>query len=1693
MVLPNKAPEVSINIADNSSELHKDTIVNGGEEYTVILKTSLDENSSIDEIEVKVGDRVYSSSNSYNDATFQNVKCDNATCTGFTFKVPDNIERFNLTVTVKDVFGLNGGGSVDNLRVDKDDPTIGSIQSIERRGENIRFTFDISDQTSGLSEVTYKVKGIETPIIKQEQGNGEALYFELKASDLGLEPLTVDITAKDKVGRSSLTWGKKINLTLPQISLTLSPETNFVGERLAVKDEKLSVTLNSENEGSVITAKSYSVMLAGSKLEGEFSDTSWPLEIGINSDRQGQSSLIIKVTDSLGREITEFNYSDKEYDADGIPVLVDFVDPDIKSLSASKSGMVKEEGKYPVEVKAEVSDLHLSQVTAVLLNDEGTQVSQVYLEQSDDDGYTTTLNVAAGDYQVKVVALDRAGRKSEKKTDVKVEESPTPSVSMSLLDAPSDNKIGGGQNVMLEMKFSEAVKEFDSGDVLMRIGEEAYKSTSLLKFTEIKEGELYQMSYTTPSDTDTKVTFKIEQDSYLSKNNIPGTGAELTLDIKGTKPQVSSVELPDSVTVGESIEVSVTFTEEVTKPSGSTLGDAAVTWSEGDELREVWTGEVTVPSTDVSTLKLNLSIKGYQDKYANVGVENTNNSVSLNHVLSINSIGNVGQNSPKTIAIGGQWAHLQGQLTLTLSSQNDSISENVALSEDGTWSQYVSIEDLPQGSITVTVSGNNAKGEVVKGAVQTFIFDDAAPVIDDESLTVSRDDENGTVTLGFDIQDEASGLTQVTYKFNGKEINKDGKDNNQLQLTANDLAGKDELKIHITAVDELGQSTEVAKTINIAQPKVSLSLQGAADLMEGLLPLTQLPQSITLTAPIAEGSVVQAAGYSMTLVPSGEGKERTVKQGTFTHGSADIEIKENELEQGEFTLRLVVTDSLGREITEFNYSDKEYDADGIPVLVDFVDPDIKSLSASKSGMVKEEGKYPVEVKAEVSDLHLSQVTAVLLNDEGTQVSQVYLEQSDDDGYTTTLNVAAGDYQVKVVALDRAGRKSEKKTDVKVEESPTPSVSMSLLDAPSDNKIGGGQNVMLEMKFSEAVKEFDSGDVLMRIGEEAYKSTSLLKFTEIKEGELYQMSYTTPSDTDTKVTFKIEQDSYLSKNNIPGTGAELTLDIKGTKPQVSSVELPDSVTVGESIEVSVTFTEEVTKPSGSTLGDAAVTWSEGDELREVWTGEVTVPSTDVSTLKLNLSIKGYQDKYANVGVENTNNSVSLNHVLSINSIGNVGQNSPKTIAIGGQWAHLQGQLTLTLSSQNDSISENVALSEDGTWSQYVSIEDLPQGSITVTVSGNNAKGEVVKGAVQTFIFDDAAPVIDDESLTVSRDDENGTVTLGFDIQDEASGLTQVTYKFNGKEINKDGKDNNQLQLTANDLAGKDELKIHITAVDELGQSTEVAKTINIAQPKVSLSLQGAADLMEGLLPLTQLPQSMTLTAPSAEGSVVQAAGYRLALVPSDESGNTITLSELELPSGSTDSTAEFNLAASQIPQGEFTLRLVVTDSLGREITEFNYLDKEYDADGIPVLVDFVDPQVSAVEWEKLQVSAGEDVALKVTFSESVSQPLGSTLGYAAVIWSEGDELRQEWTGQVTVPRDVDTSLESLTLSVKGYADRAGNSGNANREYSLPLTAPVEIPDNSGTGESSETSEASSDPSEHDQGISENEKEEMRIAA
>ncbi|NOH73229.1 hypothetical protein F0225_18085 [Vibrio pectenicida] len=958
LVLPKEKPEVSINSEDSpNSNLPESTIVQGGEEYTVILKTSLNENSSIDEIKVEVGDRVYLSSNQQDRRAFGDVQCDDAVCTtAFSFGVPDGIDNLKLNVIVRDVFDIVGKSSL-TLQVDNDDPTIGNIQSIEKHGDKVRFTFDISDQTSGLSEVTYKVKGIETPIIKQEQGKGGALYFELKASDLGLEPLTVDIIAKDRVGRNTIAK-RVIQLTLPQISLTLSPETNFVGERLAVKDEKLSVTLNSENEGSVITAKSYSVMVAGSELEGEFSDTSWPLEIGINSDRQGQSSLIIKVTDSLGREITEFTYSDKEYDAGGIPVLVDFVDPDIKNLSARKSGIVKEEGKYPVKVTAEVSDLHLRQVTAVLLNDKGTPVSQVSLERSDDNVYTPTLNVAAGDYQVKVVALDRAGRKSEQKTDVTVEESPTPTVSMSLLDATSGNAlsgnaIGGGQGVTLVLTFSEAVKEFDSGDVLMRIGDEEYGLASLKDFKAMGvDDKQWQASYTTPSDTDTKVTFKIENDSYLSVNNIPGNGAELVLDIKGTKPEVSSVELPDSATVGEPINVSVTFTEEVTKPLGSTLGDAAVTWSEGDELRKVWIGQVTVPSTDASTLKLNLSIKGYQDKYANSGVVNTDYHILLNPVLSINSIANVGQNSGKTIVIDGQWAHLDAPVTLTLSSQNSSITEKVtSFSPDGTWHQEVSIDSLTQGLIKVTVSGNNAEGQKVEGEKQTFTFDAAAPVINEEFLEISYD--NNHATFGFDIQDAASGLSQVTYQFNDKEIVKDSADKTQLSLAAEDLAGKDELKVTIKAEDTLGQTFSVERTINVAQPEVNLSLQGPVDLIDGALPLTQLPQSMTLTAPSAEGSVVNAAGYSMTLVPSDEsGNTVTLSELKLPSGSTDstaeFNLAASQIPQGEFTLRLVVTDSLGREIEQFTYSDETYGARGIPVLVDFVDPEVSNVDWQNS-------------------------------------------------------------------------------------------------------------------------------------------------------------------------------------------------------------------------------------------------------------------------------------------------------------------------------------------------------------------------------------------------------------------------------------------------------------------------------------------------------------------------------------------------------------------------------------------------------------------------------------------------------------------------------------------------------------------------------------------------------------------------
>ncbi|WP_249335045.1 hypothetical protein, partial [Vibrio parahaemolyticus] len=79
--------------------------------------------------------------------------------------------------------------------------------------------------------------------------------------------------------------------------------------------------------------------------------------------------------------------------------------------------------------------------------------------------------------------------------------------------------------------------------------------------------------------------------------------------------------------------------------------------------------------------------------------------------------------------------------------------------------------------------------------------------------------------------------------------------------------------------------------------------------------------------------------------------------------------------QGSYTLKVTVTDSVGRENTSFELLGKSYDGKVIESIVDYDAPSISGLSANQTSKVPTNDKYQLEISAYITDKNLNLVTS----------------------------------------------------------------------------------------------------------------------------------------------------------------------------------------------------------------------------------------------------------------------------------------------------------------------------------------------------------------------------------------------------------------------------------------------------------------------------------------------------------------------------------------------------------------------------------------------------------------------------------------------------------------------------------------------------------------------------------------------
>ncbi|WP_415674504.1 hypothetical protein, partial [Vibrio neptunius] len=165
------------------------------------------------------------------------------------------------------------------------------------------------------------------------------------------------------------------------------------------------------------------------------------------------------------------------------------------------------------------------------------------------------------------------------------------------------------------------------------------------------------------------------------------------------------------------VKVTVTFSEKVTQPSGSQLGDQAIIWDAASTAKTVWVGQVNIRSTDTKAESLPLSIKGFEDASGNPGAENTDHQFALQPVVTISEVTvNAG-----AVTVKGSATHSSNSATLKLTFKDNNgatatPNKDVNLS-DGAFEQTVTfgeLSGLASGSVDVTAvvtNSQNASGQ----------------------------------------------------------------------------------------------------------------------------------------------------------------------------------------------------------------------------------------------------------------------------------------------------------------------------------------------------------------------------------------------------------------------------------------------------------------------------------------------------------------------------------------------------------------------------------------------------------------------------------------------------------------------------------------------------------------------------------------------------------------------------------------------------------------------------------------------------------------------------------------------------------------------------------------------------------------------------------------------------------------------
>lgn len=180
--------------------------------------------------------------------------------------------------------------------------------------------------------------------------------------------------------------------------------------------------------------------------------------------------------------------------------------------------------------------------------------------------------------------------------------------------------------------------------------------------------------------------------------------------------------------------------------------------------------------------------------------------------------------------------------------------------------------------------------------------------------------------------------------------------------------------------------------------------------------------------------LVVASHYQLELVPVNGGSS-IVTEGDFIANSGLGNMRFTDNQQGEYQLKVIATDSIGRQVEGFIYANQKYAAAGAHTYLDFYSPAISQLHGEQISSEPTSGQYQFDVTALITEANIDKVSGKLMTDASSgqffSPSSITAPTSDKEPYTFHYTVPAGKYWAEVDASDLVGNEAQLSTAVEV--------------------------------------------------------------------------------------------------------------------------------------------------------------------------------------------------------------------------------------------------------------------------------------------------------------------------------------------------------------------------------------------------------------------------------------------------------------------------------------------------------------------------------------------------------------------------------------------------------------------------------------------------------------------------------------